>query len=85
LQIKLTRGRLDTNFVYVAGSSAGGITALNVAYFDNSENNYFSPLQLNQLGLIDYGSFQSTARVKAAELFKQFFIYRAHNDTDHRR
>jgi poly(3-hydroxybutyrate) depolymerase len=47
--------RVDTNHVYIGGSSAGAITALHVAYLDDvcKISDYLTPADINGLGGLD--------------------------------
>jgi hypothetical protein len=47
--------KIDTNHIYIGGSSAGAITALHVAYLDNECEiaDYLSPQTITQLGGLD--------------------------------
>jgi pimeloyl-ACP methyl ester carboxylesterase len=49
---------IDTNLIYVGGSSAGAITALHVAYLDDvcEISDYLSPATISQLGGLDGNS-----------------------------
>jgi para-nitrobenzyl esterase len=49
---------IDTNLIYVGGSSAGAITALHVAYLDNicEISGYLNQATINQLGGLDGNS-----------------------------
>jgi poly(3-hydroxybutyrate) depolymerase len=49
---------IDTNLIYVGGSSAGAITALHVAYLDNicEISDYLNQATINQLGGLDGNS-----------------------------
>jgi hypothetical protein len=56
--------KIDSNYIFVGGVSAGAITALHVAYLDDNEVPA-SLINVTSLGLLDHGgNQQNTAKVK---------------------
>lgn len=44
---------IDNNYLFVGGESAGGITALNSTFWDQTEANAFDPNAISRAGLLD--------------------------------
>ncbi len=70
---KAIEQRVDSNNIFFAGLSAGGVTALHVAYLEDSEiaPNVISQSTKDSLGGFDYGGafLNATAKVKGIMVF----------------
>lgn len=45
--------RIDPNYLFIGGESAGGITAMHAAFWDQTEANAFDPNAISRAGILD--------------------------------
>lgn len=70
IKSRASEGRIDTNYIFAAGLSAGAVTALHLAYLDQDELALSPYINTAILGTLDFGElFNTNAKVKAIMVF----------------